>query len=77
MAGNDSGPAVRQGARAAFAHGDRIRITGGTLAGLTGVVARPPGSADCVLEIDGWPPGIYLMVCGTSIDLLEREVMTV
>ena len=45
----------------AYSLGARVCVMRGALAGLTGVIVeRPDHELDCVLEIDGWPPGAYL-----------------
>lgn len=63
--------------RDGFAHGDRVRVVRGTLAGLTGVVTRLSSRFDCVLAIDGWPHGAYLLIVGDGLEFLEREARSV
>src|SRR5258708_1149552 len=71
MPDNFSGPAPGRRPRTGFALGDRVRITSGELAGLTGVVTRLSARPDCVLIVDGWPDGVYLNIIGEGLGLLE------
>jgi KOW motif-containing protein len=55
-----------------FIPGDRIRITAGEFAGLTGVVKKL-ARADNVLSVDGWPDGIYLIVTNKALARLAPD----
>jgi hypothetical protein len=52
-----------------LASGDRVKIRAGRLAGLAGTVANLRDQGNCLLEIDNWPEGVYVVV---RRELLQR-----
>jgi transcription antitermination factor NusG len=55
-----------------FAPGDRIRITTGKLAGLTGKVSWPRDRDTYALTIDSWMEGVYVVVSSQSLERLNE-----
>ena len=43
------------------APGDEVRIAAGKLAEVRGTVVLVRGSSECVLQVEGWPDGVYIV----------------
>jgi hypothetical protein len=69
----DSSPKTSGNSPPEYSPGDLIRIKSGRLAGLAGKIALVRDSARCLVTIEGWPEGAYVMVPNES---LERRSLT-
>lgn len=67
MAENSSNSAIRRWAVTDFAIGQPVNVTGGILAGATGVISFVPNSRERALKVNGWPEGVYVIVLGEAI----------
>jgi transcription antitermination factor NusG len=54
--------------------GANVRITRGSLAGVTGVVIETTGhSCNCVMSVDFWAHGIRLALNGDDLEQIEMN----
>jgi hypothetical protein len=53
--------------------GDRVQIRSGTLTGLTGRVLQRRGERQCVVQIDKWPAGVFVLIDGHQLDHLNSH----
>jgi ribosomal protein L24 len=53
---------------ARYQPGDRIRIATGKLSGLTGRIVSLRDHNNCVLTIDAWTDGVYVIVSSQSLE---------
>jgi len=58
----------RQPPAARYEPGDRVRIATGKLSGLTGKVVSLRDHNNCVLTIDAWTDGVYVIVSSQSLE---------
>jgi hypothetical protein len=72
MSGNSLGPAHGRRQLYSYLPGDRVRINSGKLNGLTGVVGRST-SLECLLMIDSWPEGVYLLLTRSAVALSRHN----
>ena len=51
-----------------FAPGDEVRIAAGKLAGVMGTVVLVRGGSDCLLKVENWPDGVYIIARWESLE---------